>query len=318
MLGRAPRVVFLGTPEIAAVTLRGLHQTSEWEVVGVITQPDRPAGRGRRLHSSPVKKLALQFGIPISQPIRIRGKQEASDFLNATRPDLMVVVAFGQILPQEFFSMPQWGTLNLHTSLLPRYRGAAPVIRAIEQGELVTGVTVMRIDAGMDSGDLLSQQEVVIAPDETAGELEERLAETGSALLLQTLPGYLGGTLIPQPQDHSRKTFAPLVKKEEGRIDWTLPARAIQNRIRAFNPRPGAFSQSRGAIIKVWRTRISGGPKESAAPGTVVEITSRTLKVACGEGSRLEITEIQPANRRRMSVTDFANGHFAAEGELFG
>ena len=318
MSGRAPRVVFLGTPEIAAVTLRGLHQTSELEVVGVITQPERPAGRGRRLHSSPVKKLALQFGIPISQPIRVSGSQEASDFLDMTRPDLMVVVAFGQILPPEFFSRPQWGTLNLHTSLLPRYRGAAPVIRAIEQGEIVTGVTVMRIDAGMDSGDLLSQDEVEIAPHETAGELEKRLAERGCALLLRTLPGYLGGTIIPRPQDDSQKTFARLVKKEEGRIDWTLPAPAIHNRIRAFNPRPGAFSQISNALIKVWRTRIPGVPKEPGPPGTVMQLTSGTLKVACGEGSQLEITEIQPANRRRMSIADFANGHFAAEGELFG
>ena len=312
------RVVFLGTPEIAAVTLRGLCEASELEVVGVITQADRPAGRGLRLHSSPVKKLALELGIRMLQPIRVRGSQEAIDFLNLTRPDVMVVVAFGQILPQEFFAGSQWGTLNLHTSLLPCYRGAAPVVRAIEQGEVVTGVSIMRIDAGMDSGDVLSQEEVVVGPDETAGELEGRLAEIGCELLLRTLPSYLDGTITPWSQDDSLVTFAPMVRREEGCIDWSQPAPAIHNRIRAFNPRPGAFSHRGGEMIKIWRTRNPGSPREPAPPGTILELDSRTLQVACGDRSQLEIVEIQPANRRRMNVADFANGHFAAKGELLG
>lgn len=311
-----PRVLFLGTPEIAVVTLRALWEAGNFQLVGVVTQPDRPAGRGKRLKSCPVKEVAQTLNLPLFQPPRIRGNPSALAFLEQTRPDLLVVVAFGQILPQEFFSWPKWGALNLHTSLLPRYRGAAPVIRALLAGETRTGVTLMKIDAGMDTGDTLASRETSIGPDETAGELENRLAVIGARLLLDTLPRYLSEELQPTPQDDSRVSLAPPVKKEEARVDWGLPAEQIHNRVRAFNPRPGALAEFRNQPLKIWR---STHPRASLAPapgGTILRADSEIFTLACGEGTALDLLEVQPANRRRLSRQDFFNGFAPRAGEI--
>lgn len=312
------RVIFLGTPDFAVPSLRRLCSSSELEVVGVVTQPDRPAGRGRRLTAPPVKQLALEAGIPVYQPGRIKDSPEALQWVSQHEPDIMIVVAFGQILPLAFFNLPSLGTLNVHASLLPRYRGAAPVIHAILNGETVSGVTIMKLDEGMDTGDILSQQEVAIPPDMTSGELEELLAERGADLLLKTIHPYAEGRITPQPQNHELATYAPRVSTEQARINWMRSAAEIHNQVRAFNPRPGAFTTLRGESVKIWRTSVSErGLQGDQPPGTIVELEPELL-VCCG-GSRklLSINQLQVANRSRVSAREFINGMRLVSGERF-
>lgn len=315
------RVLFLGTPDFARTFLEALARNQTrlgLRLAGVVTQPDRRSGRGRKLSPPPVKVAALQLELPVFQCARIRGNAEALEFLRQARPDVMVVVAFGQILPREFFAWPRFGSLNVHTSLLPRYRGAAPVVHAILNGEQETGVTIMKLDEGMDTGDVLAQSRTPIGPDVTSGDLERQLCRQGVELLLGTLPAYLSGELQARPQDHERATLAPLIRKADARVDWTRPAYRIHDQIRAFNPRPGAFTRFRGERLKIWRSR---NPHASAfpAPGGRIRTTDRgAILVGCGEGSSLELVELQLANRGRLRARDFANGMKLRSGERLG
>ena len=315
------RVLFLGTPDFARTFLEALARNQTrlgLEVVGVVTQPDRRSGRGRKLSPPPVKVSARRLELPIFQCARIRGNVEALEFVTQVRPDVMVVVAFGQILPREFFAWPPFGSLNVHTSLLPRYRGAAPVVHAILNGDQETGVTIMKLDEGMDTGEVLAQTRTPIGPDVTSGDLERQLASQGVKLLLGTLPAYLSGELQARPQDHERATLAPLIRKEDARIDWTRPAGRIHDQIRAFNPRPGAFTGFRGERLKVWRSR---NPQPSPSPvssGRIRTTGKGAILVGCGEGSSLELVELQSANRGRLKARDFTNGMKLRSGERLG
>jgi methionyl-tRNA formyltransferase len=292
------RLVFLGTPAFAVPTLESIVASGR-EVLCVVTQPDRPSGRGQTLSPPPVKEAALRLGLPVYQPERIR-RPEAIERLAALRPDAMVVVGYGQIIPQAAIDIPPHGIINVHASLLPKYRGAAPVQWAIANGETRTGVTTMRIDAGLDTGDMLLKAETEIGAEETAIELGERLARMGAALLVETLERI--ETIAPEKQDPAQATYAPLLKKEDGLVDWRLAAQAIHNRVRGFQPWPGAHTRFRGRQLHIWKSRVAqGGP---GSPGT---LERRPLRVFCGEGS-LELIEVQLEGRQRISGEAFANG----------
>ncbi len=315
------RVLFAGTPDFARTFLQALAQNQTrlgLELVGVVTQPDRRSGRGRKLSPPPVKVTARQLKLPIFQCARIRGNVEALEFLRQVRPGVMVVVAFGQILPREFFAWPPFGSLNVHTSLLPRYRGAAPVVHAILNGEKETGVTIMKLDEGMDTGDVVAQARTSIGPDVTSGELERQLSRQGVELLLETLPSYLSGRLQGRPQDHERATLAPLIRKEDARIDWTRSAGQVHDQIRAFNPRPGTFTCFRRERLKIWRSR-DPHPSASPVPSGQIRTTEQgAMLVGCGENSSLELLELQLANRGRLRAGDFINGMKLRTGERLG
>ncbi len=311
------RVVFLGTPEFAVPSFRALLDSPDFEVVGAVTQKDRPAGRGQRLTPPPVKRLALERGVALLQPERIRGNPEAADFLRRTAPDLLAVVAFGQLLPRSFFEAPPGGALNVHASLLPKYRGAAPIVHALLAGETETGVTIMKIDEGLDTGDTLARRSVPVNDAITAGELESLLAVAGAQLLVETIRPYLRGDLVPRPQDGRLASHAGRIDKAEARLDWSRPAAEIHNRIRAFNPWPTAFTTFRGGPLKLWRSwPRTRPPATSQAPGTILGLEGERLWVACGESS-LAVLEVQPASRNRMSVRDFVNGFAVTAGEVF-
>ena len=313
------RVLFLGTPDFAVPTLRALLESPDATLVGVVTQPDRRAGRGRKLVAPPVKRVALRHDVPLLQPARLRRNPEAERFLREAEPDLLVVAAFGQMLPRLFFEGPPHGALNVHASLLPRYRGAAPVVYALLHGERETGVTIMRIDEGLDTGDIVAKAAVPVPPGVTAGELEAQLADLGARLLIDALPPYVAGELRPRPQDDRLATYAPSFRKEDARIDWTRPAQEVHNRVRAFNPRPGAFCVFRGGILKIWSTIPADGPgaAEKATPGTALGWDGDRLLIGCGAGSILGLSEVQPANRKRMTAREFDNGFGVGLGEAF-
>ncbi len=315
------RVLFLGTPDFARPFLEALAQNQTrlgLQLAGVVTQPDRKRGRGRKLSPPPVKVAALQLELPVFQCAGIRGNAEALEFLRQARPHVMVVVAFGQILPREFFAWPRFGSLNVHTSLLPRYRGGAPVVHAILNGEKETGVTIMKLDEGMDTGDVLAQSRTPIGPDVTSGELERQLSRQGVELLLATLPPYLSGELQARPQDHGRATPAPLIRKEDARIDWSRPAGRIHDQIRAFNPRPGAFTCFRGERLKIWRSRNPGASAFPVPGGRIRTTEKGSILVGCGDGGSLELVELQLANRGRLRARDFTNGMKLSSGERLG
>lgn len=308
------RIVFLGTPEFAVPTLERIAAAG-CEIAAVLTQPDRPKGRGRQLAAPPVKQAAQRLGLPVHQPERIR-TPEVIGFLASLAPEAMVVVGYGKIIPQAIIDIPPHGIINVHASLLPEYRGAAPVQWAIAQGETHTGVTIMRIDAGLDTGDILLARETAIGPDETAVELGARLAEMGAGLLAQTLYGLDSGTITPRPQDSSQASFAPVLKKEDGQIEWGRPAREIFNRVRGFLPWPGCFTQFRGGTLQVWKACVAPG-SAAGSPGTV-RITRSRLEVVCGEGTALELLEVQPEGRKRMLAAAFLNGYHLVENEVLG
>lgn len=316
------RVVFLGTPQFAVLSLQALLEKG-CHVAGVITQPDRPSGRGQKPVASPVKLLADRSDIPVFQPLSLRDNPEGLRFLCERQPDLAVVVAFGQILPPEFFDFPPLGTLNVHASLLPRYRGAAPVAHALIDGEQVTGVTIMKINEGMDRGDILTQAEVPINDNVTAGELEDLLARKGAELLVQTLPGYASGQIRPYPQNDKEASYAPRFKKDDGRLDWSHRADEIHNKIRGLNPRPVSFAVFRGQKVKIWRSeKTSQGPPaespHSSCPGKVVAKNRAGIRVQCGGESFLTLKELQLPDRNRLAAWDFANGVDLKVGEIFG
>jgi len=302
------RVIFLGTPAFAVPTLEALVRAG-YDVVCLVTQPDRPSGRGRQLTASPVKEAALRLRLPVYQPERIR-RPEAVEYLTRLAPDVMIVVGYGQIIPQQVIDIPPHGIVNVHASLLPKYRGAGPVQWAIAKGETRTGVTTMRIDAGLDTGDMLLKAEADIGPEETAVELGARLAAMGAALLVETLANI--ASIVPQKQDPAQATYARLLKKEDGVIDWRQPAQAIHNRVRGFQPWPGAYTRIRGPQLHIWKSRVGAG--ESGAPGSLL---LHPLRVVCGDGA-LELIEVQLEGRKRIAAEAFANGQRIAAGDILG
>ena len=304
------RLAFLGTPAFAVPTLARIVEAGH-EVAVVITQPDRPRGRGQQPAAPPVKDFALRFNLPVFQPERVR-RPDAVDFLRGLGVDAMVVVGYGQIIPQSVIDLAPLGIINVHASLLPKYRGAGPIQWAILNGETRTGVTTMRIDAGLDTGDMLLKAETDIGPEETAVELARRLAALGADLLVETLSGLSDGAIVPEKQDNSQATYAPLLKKEDGRIDWSQPATAIHNRVRGLQPWPGAFTSFRGHTLHVWRSRPAAGGGE---PGRIVSL--RPLVVGTGAGG-LEMLEAQLEGRKRLAGADFVNGQRVGENELLG
>jgi methionyl-tRNA formyltransferase len=317
------RIVFCGTPQFAVPTLKRLLTQREFEIAGVISQPDRPRGRGKIVSPSPVKEVALAAGLPVHQPEKIRSP-EARELLQKLAADCAVIIAYGQIIPERLLSIPKYGWINLHASLLPKYRGAAPINWAIANGETKTGVTTMRIDAGMDTGETLLQREIPIGPTETAPELSVRLAEAGAPLMTETLHGLAAGTLAGQAQDHSRASHAPLLKKEDGRIDWTRTAEEIFNRMRGFAPWPGAYTTFRERTCHV---RAEPVPKRASenkfeakpdgAPGILIH-EKNELYVVCGRATVLRVLAVKVEGRRQVTAAEFANGARLRFGELFG
>jgi methionyl-tRNA formyltransferase len=308
------KTVFLGTPAFAVASLEALAAAGH-EVLAVFTQPDRPSGRGHTLAAPPVKQAALSLGLTVHQPERIR-RPEAVELVAALRPEIMVVVGYGQIIPPSILDIPPHGIVNVHASLLPRYRGAAPIQWAIASGETRTGVTTMRIDAGLDTGDMLLKAETEIGPLETAQDLSARLARMGAALLLETLVGIERGALTPVKQNPAEATYAPVLKKEDGLIDWRRTADEIHNRVRGFAPWPGAHTGFRGHGFQILKTR----PAELKLEGTPgsLHVRKPALLVCCGQGQALELIEVQPEGKKPMAAAAFLNGYRVADNEQLG
>jgi methionyl-tRNA formyltransferase len=320
------RIVFMGTAELSCASLEALARDKQFQATAVVTQPDRPKGRELKLQPSPVKALALRLGLPVLQPARARDEKFISE-LHGLAPDLIVVVAYGQILPQSILDLPKHGCLNVHTSLLPKYRGAAPIQWAIANGETETGVTIMKMDAGLDTGPVVAQRRTAILPEDDSATLHDRLAQLGAELLVQTIPDFVAGKIQPQPQPAEGVSHAPKIKKEDGRIDWSLPAQTIRDRLRAFTPWPGAFtflpvegtassvpssSKSQGSdealpskMIKIWKTEIV---ESSGRPGEILSADKNGIIVACGQNA-LRILELQHEGGRRMNAAEFLAGH---------
>ena len=318
----ALRIVFCGTPAFAVPSFEYLLKESDFQIVGAVTQPDRPRGRGQQVHSSPVKDAALDAGIFVYQPESVKA-DETYEHFRSLQPDAVVIIAYGQIIPSRLIAIPRLGWINLHASLLPKYRGAAPINWAILNGEEVTGVTTMQIDAGLDTGPMLLQEVVEIHKDETAPELAARLARAGAPLMAKTLREFSRGQIIPVPQDHQKATFAPPLKKEDGRIDWSLPPLRIYNQIRGLEPWPGAFTMFRGKRCRIWarpaslaELRAVEGPAGASLPGTIEPLSSTVLvRSGASEGLRLEF--IQMEGRKRVTAREFVNGTRLRPGERF-
>jgi methionyl-tRNA formyltransferase len=315
------RLIFAGTPEFARVALERLHEAG-FEIALVLTQPDRPAGRGMKLQASPVKQFAQEHGIAVAQPrsLRLDGKypedaQAAREAINAAKADVMVVAAYGLILPQWVLDAPRLGCMNLHASLLPRWRGAAPIHRAIEAGDAQTGVTIMQMDAGLDTGAMLLEERVAITSQDTTGTLHDKLAALGGRLVVETLELAACGGLKPVPQPAEGVTYAQKIDKTEAMIDWTRPAQEIERRIRAFDPFPGASSTLDGEAIKLWRAEVV--PAVAGEPGRVVAVTETGIDVACGEDTALRITQLQRAGGKRLPVDQFLRGFEIRPGMAF-
>jgi methionyl-tRNA formyltransferase len=317
------RVAFGGTPEFARVALQAIGEAGH-DVVLVLTQPDRPAGRGLKLQATPVKALALDRGWPVVQPrgLRLDGRwpddaSAARAALQAAAPDVMVVAAYGLILPRWVLELPRLGCLNIHGSLLPRWRGAAPIHRAIEAGDTVTGITIMQMDEGLDTGPMLLAAAEPIRAEDSTGTLHDRLAALGARLVVEALRQSRQGPLAGQPQPPAGATYAHKVEKAESAVDWRQPAQAIARRVRAFDPFPGMHFQRAGHVVKLWRAAAVGPLGAGAAPGTVLEAAGERLVVACGDGA-LELQQLQPAGGRRLEVGEFLRGHALAVGEVLG
>jgi len=309
------RILFCGTPQFAVLTLKHLFAQPDFEILAVITQPDRARGRGRQVSFSPIKKVALAAKLPVHQPEKIRAP-EVQELLQSYSPDFIVIIAFGQIIPARLLPIPKYGWINLHASLLPKYRGAAPINWAIVNGETRTGLTTMRIDAGMDTGDILLQRELEIGPIETAPELAARLSEAGAPLVADTLRGLAAGKITPRPQDHSQATLAPMLKRDDGRIDWNRTAVEIYNRMRGFTPWPGSHSVFRGHSCHLWGEPVSN-KKGDAPPGTLL-LEDNDLLVVCGGTTVLRLSAVQLEGRKQVAASEFANGARLKPGERFG
>jgi methionyl-tRNA formyltransferase len=311
------KLVFMGTPDFAVPSLAALH-TAGHEVVGVFTQPDRPKGRGNKLMASPVKIEAEKLGLALFQPEKVK-TPETVNLLQELAPECIIVVAFGQILSKEILQIPACGCVNVHASLLPAYRGAAPIHWAVLNGETLTGVTTMLMDEGLDTGDMLMVREYKIAPTATTGEVHDDLARIGAEVLLETIEGLAAGILVPTPQP-TAFTYAPLLKREHEKLDWSWSAFKLHNRIRGLSPWPGAFSTFRHEQVKIWRSRLEGiaGERESSKllPGQIVALATDGMIVQTGE-SRIELLELQPAGKKKMTALDFFNGRHIKIGEFF-
>jgi methionyl-tRNA formyltransferase len=316
------KIIFAGTPEFAAVALKALHNAG-FEIPLVLTQPDRPAGRGMQLHASAVKQFALAHHIPVAQPVSLRldGKypdiaKEAHDLLHSTPHDVMVVAAYGLILPRSVLNIPKYGCINIHASLLPRWRGAAPIHRAIEAGDPETGVTIMQMEEGLDTGPMLTMERLPIAPGDTTGSMHDKLAKLGGTMIIDALNKMQEGKLPPLPQPQTGVTYAAKIAKEEAALDFTQPADKLARKIRAFNPFPGALALFDGVPIKIWRAE-SAEPSSLKAPGQVLAADAQHgVLVVCGDGV-LKLTELQKPGGKRLSASEFLKG-FPMEGGRFG
>jgi len=304
------KLVFCGTPQFAVPTLQALADAG-MSIELVVTQPDRPAGRGMSMTAPPVKQLAHTLNLLVTQPEKIKNNAEFRSQLERIAPEAIVVVGYGRIIPQWMIDLPPLGNINLHGSLLPKYRGAAPVQWAIARGETVTGVTTMRIDAGLDTGDILLQREVAIAPEDTAITLGPKLAEIGAPLLVETLRGLQAGTIAPRKQNEAEHTLAPILTRDDGRIDFRRSAVEIWNRLRGFQPWPGAFTTFRRKTLQVWEAKAAAG----AAPPGQLKVEERRLLAGCGEASVLELLEVQLEGKKRMAAADFIQG-YRPDGEV--
>ena len=314
------RIVFCGTPQFAVPSLKYLLTEKEFEIVSVYTQPDRPRGRGQEISFSPVKEVAVAAGIEVRQPAKVRAP-EVEEHLGKMAPDAIVIIAYGQIIPARLLPIPRLGWINLHASLLPKYRGAAPIQWAIANGETVTGNTTMRIDAGMDTGEMLLQEELRFGAAETAPELAGRLAQMGAVLMGKTLRGLAAGELVGKAQDHDGASMAPMLKREDGRIRWERTATEIFNRMRGFAPWPGAYTEFRGKACHLrGKPSNEGKPVSNEGaleePGTIL-VEKDGVRVVCGGGSRLEITHVKQEGRKEISAGEFARGARVENGESF-
>ena len=305
-------LVFCGTPRFAVPTLEELVAAGH-SVALVVSQPDRPRGRGLELVASPVKQAAVRLSIPVSQPLAIKKNEEFRGQLAGLRPDAIIVVGYGRIIPQWMIDLPRLGNLNLHASLLPKYRGAAPIQWAIASGESVTGVTTMRIDAGLDTGDIILQREAPVLREDTAETLAPKLAAIGAPLMVETLRGLESGQVTPVPQDHSRATLAPILKKEDGRMDFSRSADELFNRLRAFQPWPGAFTTFKGKTLQVHRAEPLQGAEQ--LPPASIGVNGSRLSVGCANNTALELIEVQVEGKRRMTVQEFINGYRPKTGD---
>jgi len=310
-----PRLIFAGTPDFAVPSLQALLDAG-YSVEAIYTQPDRPAGRGRQLRASPLKACAVAAGIPVYQPATLRDAAAQAE-LAALKPDLLVVAAYGLILPLSVLAIPRLGCVNVHASLLPRWRGAAPIHRAIEAGDTQTGVTIMQMDAGLDTGDMLLTEAIPIGPADTTGSLHDRLAALGGDLIVQALEQAGAGRLQPVPQPPQGVTYAHKIEKAESVIDWSQPAAVIERRIRAFNPFPGAQTRLRGELLKLWESEIDSGQRPiDAGSGQILPSNGAEIRVACGDGV-LRLTQLQRPGGKRLPVADFLRGFELAAGDRF-
>jgi methionyl-tRNA formyltransferase len=312
-MSQSLNLVFCGTPLFAVPTLEKLA-ASGFKVLLAVTQPDRPKGRGLELVPSPVKQSALQLGLPITQPDKIKTNDDFRAQLTALQPDAIVVVGYGRIIPQWMLDLPPLGNINLHASLLPKYRGAAPIQWAIARGETVTGVTTMRINAGLDTGDILLQHELLVTADDTAETIAPRLAAIGAELTVETMRGLQAASIHPRPQNHAQSTLAPILKKTDGLADFSLSAREIFNRIRGFQPWPGVYTKFRGKNLQIWKAR----PADTALSKAQLHVEGDRLLVGCGSNSSLELLDLQLEGKKRMAASDFLHGYRPKPGEKLG
>jgi methionyl-tRNA formyltransferase len=313
----ALRVVFMGTAELSCASLRALCESPDYQVVAVVTQPDRPKGRDLKLQPSPVKELALSVNLPVLQPERARAEDFLAE-LRAGQPDLIAVAAYGQILPQSILDLPRYGCLNVHTSLLPKYRGAAPIQWAILNGEAETGVTIMKMNAGLDTGDILAQEKTEILPADNGETLHDRLAGLGARLLVATIPGYVAGWIQSRPQPTEGASYAPKIKKQDGQIDWHQPAQSIWNRVRGLTPWPGAFTFIPGhpqpQLLKIWQVEVV----EAAGPaGEILRADKTGVLVGCGREA-VRVLVLQREGGRRLGAEAFLAGHPLSAGQRLG
>lgn len=308
------RIVFMGTPDFAVGSLQALCESGKHEILAVVTQPDRPKGRGNKLLQTPVKEYALAQGLTVYQPQKVK-TPEFVELLHELQPELIVVAAFGQFLSKEILELPKYGCINVHASLLPKYRGAAPIQYAIIKGEKESGVTIMQMDIGMDTGAMLDKVVVPIAENTTMGELHDALREQGAALLLEVIDKIAAGTAVAEPQDDAQATYATLLDRSMEHIDWSKTAQEVHNLIRGFNPAPSTFTKlPNGKSLKIWGSKMTD-KSSAAAAGIVIETGKHSFFVACGEGV-LEITEVQPESKKRMPAQVFLNGRGVQEGDL--
>lgn len=310
-------IIFMGTPDFSVPILKGLVEAG-YHISAVVTQPDRPRGRKRSLTPPPVKEEALRHGLDVYQPETMRDDEKIRQ-LTSLKPDLIVTAAYGQILPGALLNAPAYGAINVHASLLPKYRGGAPIHQAIIDGEEKTGITIMYMVKELDAGDMLAQKEVEITTTDNVGTLHDKLSMIGRDLLLETIPNIQSGQITPVPQNDKEATFAPNIRRDQEEIEWSRPASEIYNHIRGLNPWPVAYTTYHGKNIKIWKASVLSNHDSNATPGQIIEITSQQLIVAAGEGSAIAVEELQPAGKKKMVTADYLNGkHEFQVGERFG